>query len=88
MALVNAAHFYHLNIGVGDCTIVVELDEARNPKTLVLIDGGTFNDGAAMIKAWITGWVLGEYRVYETGAKKPVFGRIVITHWDEDHYGE
>jgi hypothetical protein len=82
---------FHLNIGVGDCTIVC-LKEFHSPKLLpvlhkvVLIDGGLPTQGKVISK-FLTDQLprLFDLEEYPDGIVR--IDTVVITHWDEDHYG-
>ena len=87
---------YHLNIDVGDSTVVCLRTPANPPKgtrcTLlkaVLIDGGMPTGTSARILQQFVTELKEIYAVeppnYPGGA--PVFDAVVITHWDHDHYG-
>ena len=84
----------HLNIGVGDCSIVCKLRKGVKAKAkpiltgAVLIDGG-FATAAGIIKKCLTEQLPKLYDV-ETdmdGKGKVILDAVVITHWDKDHYG-
>ncbi|GIK00104.1 hypothetical protein Aspvir_004119 [Aspergillus viridinutans] len=85
----------HLNVGVGDCEIVLQVDlsdSTRLPKIVkaVLIDGGypTWFRGRAVetINKFIKFGCRRRYRLPD-GDTTLMLDAIVITHWDQDHYG-
>jgi hypothetical protein len=81
----------HLNVGVGDCSIVCKLQHVTgvNAKPIlisaVLIDGG-YQSAAAVIKQCLTVQIPQRYDVTAMGGKV-ILTAVVITHWDGDHYG-
>ena len=81
----------HLNVGVGDCSIVCKLQHVAgaNAKPIlisaVLIDGG-YQSAAAVIKQCLTVQIPNRYDVTTMGGKV-ILTAVVITHWDGDHYG-
>ena len=81
----------HLNVGVGDCSIVCKLQHVAGVKakpiliSAVLIDGG-YQSAAAVIKQCLTVQIPNRYDVTAMGGKV-ILTAIVITHWDGDHYG-
>jgi len=91
---------YHINVRVGDCAIHLLIKREYTSKEIhsaVLIDGG-FNSieipeidlsaaGDQPIKRMIT-WIntSGRY-TFAGGATTLKFDTIVITHWDNDHWG-
>ena len=81
----------HLNIGIGDCSIVCKLQHAT-PKPIlleaVLIDGG-FAEAWKIIKPCLNKTIPELYDLTHmpNGKKTVQFRSVVITHWDGDHYG-
>lgn len=83
----------HLNIGVGDCSIVCKYQPTTNGAPIllsaVIIDGG-FQSSAGVIKKCIQTQLDaskgGLYDLRQTGGSVK-FDSIVITHWDRDHWG-
>ena len=81
----------HLNVGVGDCSIVCKLQHVEGAKAkpilinAVLIDGG-YASAAAVIKQCLTVQLPNRYDCTAMGGKV-VLTAVVITHWDADHYG-
>ena len=83
----------HLNVGVGDCSIVCKYEllsgddtgPNRMLKSAVIIDGG-FQSAAGVIKKCITQQLGGLYNLTEMGGSVK-FDSVVITHWDRDHWG-
>jgi len=77
--------YYQVNIGVGDCEIIL-LTKDTPPSTTeiekaVLIDGGEDAGRITNIKQVITS-IKQQYKL-----KGPLkFDSVVITHWDSDHY--
>jgi hypothetical protein len=89
---------FHLNINVGDCTILcLKETTVRSPKTLpalhkvVLIDGGypNWNGGhsAAVIRQFLTVQLPLLFDLEEYPGGVVLIDTVVITHWDYDHYG-
>ncbi|KAF8230790.1 hypothetical protein L208DRAFT_101531 [Tricholoma matsutake] len=82
--------YYQVNIGIGDCEIVLLIKQTSTPKTeeivkAVLIDGGDINVGENLrlnnVKLLIQ--TLAKDFNEPSGLK---FDVIIITHWDLDHY--
>lgn len=105
---------FHLNIGIGDCSIHFLVEPKSATRTLacadphlkqgyihraVLIDGGlpgrAQHNGSNLIREFLTGTGAGLYDFDRTQGGRtgghelrfPAFDSIVITHWDQDHYG-
>jgi hypothetical protein len=91
----------HINIGVGDSAIhlLVRHPEKKGPSshdeekpTIVracLIDGGTSDKTKEIIKKTIDD-IKSNYDMPNHGCKDPgymKFDSVVVTHWDDDHYG-
>lgn len=90
---------YHVNIGNGDCSIHLLVDLTAAPDTCarcVLVDGGsarTAVDTGTKLKDWIPlnnmiAWLSSAYTWPYTPTHQLQFDSIVLTHWDEDHYGQ
>jgi glyoxylase-like metal-dependent hydrolase (beta-lactamase superfamily II) len=81
----------HLNVGVGDCSIVCKLrrGEGEEPKpvlvTAVLIDGGRAKAGNVILQC-LTEQIPRLYDLTEMGNEVKLTA-VVITHWDDDYYG-
>lgn len=92
----------HLNIGIGDCSIVCKTQPPPSSSTTsigkpqllsaVLIDGG-FQASADLIQKCIqtqldgTGTNSGLYDLSLMPGSVVKFDSVVITHWDQDHWG-
>jgi hypothetical protein len=82
----------HLNVGVGDCSIVCKLQHVAGATakpiliSAVLIDGG-YASAAAVIKQCLTVQLPNRYDVETVMKGKVILTAVVITHWDADHYG-
>ena len=89
----NAVDCVHLNIGVGDCSIIIDIDLAgRTANNIVLIDGGYSTYPAVRgphmaIRRFMTITLpitfKANYPYYEDVTLNVCkFSSIVITHWD------
>lgn len=80
--------YYQVNIGVGDCEIILLLEDPGSPTLpanllrAVLIDGG--QDGGRITNIQATIRVIEDKYSLKAGSLK--FDAMVITHWDTDHY--
>ena len=93
----NGVDTYHLNVGVGDCTIVIEAvtppgQVGYKPNSITLVDGGNTapksGNGAwtrirDFMKITLPGPLKGTYTLLEE-ASDCKFTSIVITHWDQE----
>jgi hypothetical protein len=81
---------FHINIGAGDCTVVCLKEATTNPKPVlhkvVLIDGGKPHQ-AGVINKFLTVQLprLFDLKEYPDGIV--LIDAVVITHWDDDHFG-
>jgi hypothetical protein len=90
-----AVESFHITVRVGDSAIHLLVDESVSPKRIysaVLVDGGTKPgqkkpDNQTRVLP-IINWIntSGKYSFPE-GTTSVKFDSIVVTHWDEDHYG-
>jgi hypothetical protein len=81
-------HTYHVNVGVGDCTIVCkcQIDGTSTMlRSVVLIDGG-YASGSGAIKYHFEEIIAKQYTLPSTWGGKVKLDAIVITHFDGDHY--
>jgi hypothetical protein len=85
----NAKHrvyVYHINVGLGDSAILVRTDTSGTEGRwwAILVDGGTgTNENKDNLEATMR-LVEKKHDIEEFGLK---FHAVVITHWDEDHWG-
>ena len=80
--------YYQVNIGTGDCEIVLVLEDAiPKPKVYkaVLIDGGSRISDQSLNNIQAT---FKDIQNKHYADKEDIkFDVVIITHWDEDHYG-
>ena len=80
--------YYQVNIGTGDCEIVLVLEDATpKPKVYkaVLIDGGSRISDQSLNNIRATFEDIQD-KHYANG-EDIKFDAVIISHWDEDHYG-
>ena len=77
---------HHVNVDIGDCAvhILCESDAAsgKTVKSAVLIDGGTSSPSDNAPRN-----IINKLTVLYKLSKKLTLQTIIVTHWDEDHYG-
>lgn len=84
-------HSYHYSVGAGDAAIHLLVDASLSPpkvKGAVLLDGGRAV-GFPILKEGIRR-LSSQYNCGTDKTGKPLplqFNSIVISHWDDDHYG-
>ncbi|RDL32364.1 uncharacterized protein BP5553_08820 [Venustampulla echinocandica] len=77
---------HHAQVRTGDCGIHVLL-QGKVVKGVVLIDGGTKSTSDKQAKNVVTAMIEKMLAVYNLATKAFKFDTIVMSHWDEDHYG-
>ena len=86
MSQICVTDVYHINIDIGDCTlIVISHSDSKGGKIFdrsVLIDAGDINSWPQRTFAIISD-IAGRY----VNSQDFVFNAIVVTHYDSDHYG-
>ncbi|EGX44205.1 hypothetical protein AOL_s00210g77 [Orbilia oligospora ATCC 24927] len=80
---------YHVNIGVGDATIIVKVGSYGKAEKYILVDGGLDHAEPRARKNIYTAMdeifkIHGSVQGNETHL---MFHLVVITHWDRDHWG-
>lgn len=78
-------HSYHINVDVGDAAIHLLVKNSVIPVSVVLIDAGRDSHGGFWIDDFCQRWLKTKYSWPEPGKVK--FDTVVVTHWDDDHYG-
>lgn len=77
---------HHAQVKVGDCAIHVLLDDDEVTK-VVLVDGGTKATTEKNAKNAITAMIEKMLALYRMQEEDFAFNTIIVSHWDEDHYG-
>ncbi|MCJ1309778.1 hypothetical protein MMC25_003439 [Agyrium rufum] len=87
-----SVHSFHINIGVGDCSIHLLVDDSDKTKKpivyrAVLIDGGEIGlDVNSIIKNAIASIEASyDFKTVTSFRKSLRFDAIMVTHWDIDH---
>ncbi|KIV83365.1 hypothetical protein PV11_05397 [Exophiala sideris] len=90
-------HSYHINVGAGDCAVhllvkkqsgngrPVNPNKRGNILSAVLIDGG--KSGVVDLQVLPVFEHIEQTYLFEDGQTTLRFDAIIITHWDNDHYG-
>jgi hypothetical protein len=83
---------YHVNCGIGDCSIhilvKVSADGSSELKRVLLLDGGTGRGTETAVPLNRTIELIeGNPRYWNGGTGYLQFHAVVISHWDEDHWG-
>lgn len=89
---------FHINVGVGDCAIHLLISDKDTVRAAVLVDGGTAHnnrqlntlklDDDSAFRRMVTR-INRDYEFEQIGGdpEQLTFDSIVVSHWDEDHYG-